>query len=208
VPEVTDYITPALYKSRYGITLDDKDVRIAEHITAASRRVDGICHREFGVDTVATARYFRPLDCRTVYIDDAHAITSVAIDANDSGLYATTWAVADYETDPANGVGPDGQTGWPVTALRAFDTVELPTTNRRRAIKVTAKWGWAAVPTDVVEATYLLTARLAYEIAVPGGVTPPSPEFGLPGQALQRPYTAEGLLKPYMRTDRVIGVAG
>jgi hypothetical protein len=73
---------------------------------------------------------------------------------------------------------------------------------------VTAKWGWEAIPADVKEATYLLANRLSYEVGVPGGVTPPNLDFGMPGGALQRPYTAEGLLKPYARQDRTIGVAG
>lgn len=206
---MTDYITLEQYRTRYGITLGDKDLRLVEHITSASRRVDGICHRTFGPHTgAATARYFRPLSCGLLPIDDAYEITAVAADDSDNGTYSTTWTTTDYETDPANGVGPDGQTGWPVTMLRAVATLTFPTTTTRRAVKVTGKWGWAAIPADVIEATYLLTARLAYEVAVPGGTTPPNVEFGLPGSPLQRPYTAEALLKPYRRGDSVVGVAG
>jgi hypothetical protein len=206
---VTDYITLQDYKNRYRITTDEKDVALTAHISAASRKVDQICHRSFASQTAAaSARYFRPLNCSTVLIDDAYSITSVAVDEADGGTWATNWPSTDYDTDPANGIGPDGQSGWPTTALHGLGNLSLPTTGYRRAVKVTAKWGWAAVPDVVAEATYLLAARLAYEVAVPGGVLPPNLEFGLPGAPLQRPYTAEGLLKLHMRADKVIGVAG
>jgi hypothetical protein len=205
---MTDYGTVGVYMVRYGVTSLDKQQRLAEHLTAASRKVDGICHRSFGPSASATVRYFRPLSRDLVFIDDAYEISAVAVDDSDAGTYATAWASTDYETDPANGIGTDGQAGWPATALRSIGTRTFPTTNQRRAVKVTAKWGWLAWPDPVEEATYLFTARLAYEVGVPGGVLPPNIDFGLPATPLQRPYTAEGLLKPYIRSDRVIGVAG
>ena len=91
-------------------------------------------------------------------------------------------------------------TGWPATALVAVDDTDVfPTCNVRRPIRVTAKWGWPAVPDPVIEASYLLAARYAYEVAVPGGIIPPTPDFGVPGVALRRPYTAEDLLRPYVK---------
>jgi hypothetical protein len=206
---LADYCTSAEFKTRHGISVTTNDARIAEHITAASRRVDTLTGRQFATHTgAATARYFRPTSCSTVWIDDAYEITAVAVDSGDTGTYSETWtASTHYDTDPANGVGPDGQTGWPVTTLRAVGGLTFPTGNRRRAVKVTAKWGWAATPADVKEATFLLAHRYYYEVAVPGGITTPNPEFGLAGAPLLRPYTAEGLLKPYTRADGAIGIA-
>jgi hypothetical protein len=206
---VTDYITSAEFKTRHGITVATNDTRIAEHITAASRRVDTLTGRQFATHTgAATARYFSPASCGMVWIDDAYEITSVEVDGTDAGTYSETWtASTHYETDPANGVGPDGQSGWPVTTLRAVGGLTFPVGHLRRAVKVTAKWGWAAVPSDVKEATYLLAHRYYFEVAVPGGITTPNPEFGVPGAPLLRPYTAEGLLKAYTRADAAIGIA-
>ncbi len=206
---MTDYITSANFKIRHGITTATNDWRIAEHITAASRRVDELTSRQFGPHSGgATVRYFRPTDCYSVSIDDAYEITAVAVDASDAGTYTTTWAATDYETDPANGIGPDGQAGWPTTTLRAIGSLTFPSYFKRRAVKVTAKWGWAAVPSAVAEATHLLAHRFYFEVAVPGGATLPNPEFGTPGVPLMRPYTAEALLKPFARGDRAIGIAG
>ena len=204
---MTDYITLDAFKQRHGISQSTNDYRIMEHISAASAQVDEITFRSFGPGT-AGARYFRPISCGFVRIDDAYSITQVAVDDACNGTYSTVWASTDYETDPPNGIGPNGESGWPAEMLRAVgDVYSFPTWHRRSAVKVTATWGWAAVPAAVVEATYLLTNRLYYEVAVPSGVTPPSADFGLPGSTLQRPYTAERLLRPYMRASQTIGIA-
>lgn len=210
---MTDYITVAQFRARIGKTQAIDDVTIAEHVAAASRRIDAYCHRSFGPhDGAATIRYFVPLDCQTVIIDDTYDITAVAYDTADNGTYTTTWAASDYETEPANGIGANGQSGWPTTMLHAVSSsVELPAwpwRNRRRSVKVTAKWGWSAIPADVVEACYLLTNRLRFEVSVPGGVLQPNIDAGIPGRALARPYTAESLLMPYVRADAAIGIAG
>jgi hypothetical protein len=191
---VTDYITSANFKTRHGITTSTDDARIAAHITAASLEVDSICGRQFGTHSgAATARYF---------------FTAVATDQTDTGDYATTWTVStDYQVAPLNGVGPNGQTGFPVTQLLAVGyAYSFPTCTRHPSVKVTGKWGWAAVPVDVVEATYLLAHRLFYERDVPSGVVPGSVEFG--GVGMRRPYTVERLLAPYIRADRKLGIAG
>jgi hypothetical protein len=207
---LADFITLQGYADRYGITSSDKDPVRAEHIAAASSRVRAITHRDFSPHIgAATARTFRPFSCHNVAIDDAYEITAVGVDDNDDGTWSTAWTATHYDTQPANGVGPNGETGWPTTSLQAIGTLTFPTWSvHRRAVKVTAKWGWAAVPDAVIEATYLLARRYAYEVGVPGGVTPPNLEFGLPGQPMRRPYTAEDLLAPYVRADRAIGVAG
>ena len=191
---MTDYVSREDYKARYGITVWDKDERLLEHITAASRQVDAYCGRSFGPHVgAATARTFRPTNTFVVYIDDAYDITAVAVDDAGDGTWSTAWTVADYDTDPANGIGPNGAPGWPVTVLYAIgDTLTFSTCSPRRSVQVTAKWGWPQIPDDVAEATYLLTSRLAYEVAVPGGVTPANLDFGIPGAPLQRPYVSRG----------------
>ena len=205
---MTDYITSANFKTRHGITVTTHDARIAAHITAASLQVDQICGRQFGPGASGT-RYFHPYSCNSIRVDDCHTITALAIDLDDSGDYATTLTVAtDVVTSPLNGIGPNGQSGWPIEEIRLLTNSYYLPRFVRPSVKVTATFGWAAVPTDVVEATYLLANRLFYEVAVPSGATPPNLDLGLPGSALQRPYTAERLLAQYRRADKAIGVAG
>jgi hypothetical protein len=204
---VTDYITSANFKTRHGITVSTHDARIAAHITAASLQVDQICGRQFGPGASDT-RYFSPYSCQGVRVDDCYTITALALDLDDTGTYATTLAASDYVTSPLNGIGPNGQSGWPIEDIALVGYAYQLPRFRRPSVKVTATFGWAAVPVDVVEATYLLAHRLFYEVAVPSGATPPNLDLGLPGSPLQRPYTAERLLAQYRRADKAIGVAG
>jgi hypothetical protein len=206
---MADYITAANFKLRHGISVTTNDARIAAHITAASLEVDQICGRRFNADSVATDRYYRPLNNGVVWIDDALEITAVATDPPDTGAYGTAWTVTtEYLTNPTNGIGINGQSGWPATYIYAVGSLMFPTCNRRPAVKVTAKWGWTATPVDVIEATYLITNRLFFETSAPAGVTTGSAEFGVPGSPLQRQYHVEKLLAPYVRADRKLGIAG
>lgn len=204
---MTDYITASNFKTRFGITVATDDARIAAHISAASRQVDSMCARHFATAT-ETTRYFWPDGRHLARIDDCYDITAVAIDTADDGTYATTLtAGADYTVAPYNGVGPNGQTGWPTYQLEATGyTYWFYTHTRRPSIAVTAKFGWAAVPDDVTEATYMLAHRLYFERDVPSGNVPGSAEFG--GAPLRRMWTVDQLLNPYKRADRKMGIAG
>ena len=199
---MADYITAAEFKTRVNITHSAEDTRIAEHVTAASRMVDTYCGRRFDADGVATARVFHPDDAYCCVIDDALEITAVATDTADDGSYGTTWASTDYEEYPLNGIGINRQGGWPTTEIVAIESRTFPQ-HRRAAVKVTAKWGWAAVPGDVKEATYLLAHRLYYERDVPSGVVPGSAEYG--GTGMRDARSAWRLLDPYRRTAPEIG---
>jgi hypothetical protein len=206
---VTDYITSSNFKTRFGITVATDDTRIAAHITAASLEIDSMCGRQFGPHTgAATARYFHADSPHLARVDDCYDISAVALDLAGDGTYSTTLTVdTDYQTLPLNGVGANGQTGWPASQLHAVGySYDFCTFGRRPAIKLTAKWGWSAVPTDVVEATYLLAHRLYFERDVPSGNLPGSAEFG--GAPLRRPWTVERLLHHYVRADRKLGIAG
>lgn len=203
---MSDYITSTNFKTRHGITTTTNDTRIAAHVTAASLEVDSMCGRHFGAGAAAT-RYFHADSCDTVRVDDCYTITAVALDLDDSGSYATTLSATDYVTLPSNGVGVNGQSGWPVTTIKLVGYTNFFPRYTRPGVKVSATFGWAATPTDVIEATYLIAHRLYYEVAVPSGVTPPNADFGLPGSPLQRPYTVERLLRPYIRADRKLGIA-
>lgn len=199
---MADYITAAEFKDRIGISHATDDVRIGEHVTAASRMVDTICGRRFDADSVATSRVFHPADAYLVFIDDALEVTAVATDNADDANYSTTWTSSEYQTYPLNGVGINRQGGWPVTELVAIESKTFPI-HRRPAVQVTAKWGWAAVPQEVIEATFLFAHKLYYERDVPSGIVPGSAEFG--GAALREIRSAHRLLSPYCRNTPVIG---
>jgi hypothetical protein len=192
-----EYVLLSDFKAFIGrtITTNPGDDVLTDHITNASRWVDGKCGRRFYADAIATARVFHPDDCYTVRIDDALAITAVAVDDGDDGNYSTTWAAADYQTLPLNGIGANGRAGWPTTCLEAVESRTFPTGQRRAAVRVTAQWGWTAVPDEVEQATLFYAQRLMYLVDTPGGVTQ-SVEFG--GLPIRRLSDIEALLAPFM----------
>src|SRR5690349_21175404 len=150
---MSDYITSANFKTRHGITVSTEDTRIAGHITSASLEVDGYCGRHFGAGA-SGVRYFSAYDCDRVRVDDCYTITSVDLDLDDDGTYETNLPAASYKTLPLNGIGPNRQSGWPTEELLIVDYAYRFPRYRRPGVKVSATFGWAATPTDVVEATY------------------------------------------------------
>jgi hypothetical protein len=78
----------------------------------------------------------------------------------------STWTAvdeADLEQWPLNALAQ-----WqPVEALARLDT-SWPDGPRQR-VRITARWGWPAVPDEVIEATLLLAARLYKRKSSPDG---------------------------------------
>ena len=190
------YITAAEFKDRQNdISRTADDTVIAEIIEEATLMIDGICGRSFAAGS-SGARTFYPIDGYTVPVDDCYSITAVKTDTSDDGTFDTTWtASTDYETLPANGVGLNRATGWPVTKLRAVGAKTFPVW-RRRSVEVTATYGWAAVPADIKGACYLIANRLFEERNTPFG-TVGSADFGALPIRDQRTVTK--LLAPYTR---------
>lgn len=158
---MANLITEAQLKAWLAID-DSADDGILSVLTAsASQQVRTYCGRSFEVDAAqsATARYFPPLDAYLTMIDDCWSITEVATDDGDDGTYNYTWQATDWQADPVGGIGPTGLAGWPFIRLRAVEAATFPIA-RRPAVKVTAKWGWAALPSDVLTATLMVAAEL------------------------------------------------
>lgn len=130
---------------------------------AACKGVQSWCGRSFDVvtaSTTATARYYHLSDVG-VWIDDATEITSVAIDTADLATWATTLATSNYLATPYDGIGEDGTSGWPYTRIVARGGYRFVVSNLTvPAVKVTAKWGWSAVPDAVTEAALMIGAEL------------------------------------------------
>lgn len=157
---MTDLIT--LDEAREFLTISDTadDSLIAALVLAASASARNYCGRDFEVDATqsATARYFTPESCFSAKIDDCWSITAVATDDADDGTWSTSWASTDWyamSADKASGQSPYGGSGWPYTHLHAVESREFPYV-ARPALKVTAKWGWTALPSAVNLAVKML----------------------------------------------------
>lgn len=154
-------ITVANLKAHLGLTDAVDDTPLTTAVNAANAMVVQRCRRSFDTDATATARIFRPVHNRYVVVNDIHTATDLVVktDDDDDGTFETTIAAADYQLEPLNGV-VDGESGWPYTAIRAVESDTFLMATRRASVQVTAKWGWAAVPGPVTQATLLVAARL------------------------------------------------
>ncbi len=162
------YITVDEFASMLGTTTTaNLIVEFAEEcIETASRDIDGYCGRRFYKEVVApaaaTARQFLATSTTQVFIDDCYeAPTAVAIDAAADGLYSTSWVAANYILGraPIDAVAPDDR---PYATILAAPGYGFPCIARYTNVQVTARWGWAAVPSGVKSACRRL-AHLQYE---------------------------------------------
>lgn len=172
------------------VTIDDSDddSRLSAAAKDASRLIDKWCGRRgFDKDTSTSDRFYlapRSYDLdviRSIYVDDFWEASSLVIktDDNDDGVYETTWAASDYQLEPSGGFH-GGVIGWPfgeiITTFVKGWPIDYPIgglwTSRKytRAISITAKWGWIAVPDAVHRATLTLAERLYAERKAPFGI--------------------------------------
>ncbi|MFJ8163816.1 head-tail connector protein [Streptomyces sp. NPDC096136] len=171
-----EYAALSVLKQMLGVEDSDtsRDVLLTSALAAASRSIDTATGRRFYLDPVASPRTYRPAD-RTVndtggarlLLDDAGA-DPVTVETGSAG----TWtALSDYETGPENALAR----GRPITSLiRASGRWG---TGPAR-VRVTARWGWPAVPDEIVQATLIQAARLFKRKDSPEGVTG-SAEWGV-----------------------------
>jgi len=162
-PDVTaatrDYAYIASVKSMLELDgVSFADVDIVRAIGAASRVIEKTCRRKFWADTVDEDRYYSPSDQQAQEIDDLISLTALATDPTGDGSFATSWATTDYVLEPLNAAAD----GLPYTRICAHPRGRyLFPVSYPKSVKVTGKFGWSAVPSEVTEAMLILAPRLA-----------------------------------------------
>ena len=165
---MADYTTKAVVKGELGITDTADDTTIDQIIAAVTLWINRYCGRAFDIANPTPGqgtelRTFTAASSDIVYIDDA--IEIVTIDTDDgTRTYATEMDADTYEGYPYNAVTAGGV----YTQINAFYGGAFPTTPR--AIRVEARYGWAAVPAPVVRACIIQTMRLYKRKDAPFGV--------------------------------------
>ncbi|MFD8531526.1 phage head-tail connector protein [Streptosporangium canum] len=171
------YIELAMLKKALGVTDTDRDALLEQAISAASSGIDERCGRTFGRDLVPSTRTFRTRG-RTLRNDLGGELLLVDDIATDEGLVIEvggrdTWAevhATRYETEPENALAK----GRPVTSLALL----YSWWSLWRSVRITAVWGWPAVPAGVEQAALLQASRLYRRKDSPEGVAG-SAEWGL-----------------------------
>ncbi|HET6504614.1 MAG TPA: head-tail connector protein [Amycolatopsis sp.] len=162
---MTDYATLAELKTALRITDTSDDTELQAKLTSASRRIDSDVGRlhGFGQDSVATSRIYQARHAELLTVDDISTSTGLIVEIG----RGTSWSTVDpnsYDLLPENAEAD----GWAIeTLLRVNGCWPLWGSQR---VRVTAKWGWPAVPEEIKNATILLAARLFRRKDSPEGV--------------------------------------
>lgn len=174
--------------------IDENALKAA--LDTASRGIEKMTGRQFNKATTATARVYRPRSYRFVDVDDFHTTTGLIVetDDGDTGTYGTSWASTDYELYPLNGI-VDGETGWPWSKVRTLNTRWFRG-GTRATVRVTAQWGWAAVPAAVKESCLVAAVEIFKLKDAPFGVGGYG-DFGII-RVRDNPFVAR-MLAPYAR---------
>ena len=106
-----------------------------------------------------TARYRYEID-----LPDVVSISEIAVDAG-TRTYDTVWEATDFDLTPF-----DPRAGYPYTGVQVAPTGTVLFGFSPRGVRVTAIWGWPAVPAPIVEATALQATRLYKRKDAPFGV--------------------------------------
>lgn len=140
-----------------GETFADPDVTLA--LTAASRAIDNYCNRFFYADANANVvRYYSAEHPRVLPINDLITLTSLAADVDGDGTFEQVWTEnVHFVLEPLN-AAVDGKP-WIMVGVHPRGGRYFPT-YQPRAVKVTGKFGWSAVPEPIKEATMVLASKL------------------------------------------------
>jgi hypothetical protein len=193
----TEYATLADLKGQVSIPVDDdtKDDRLTKALKSASRSIDRTTGRRFWLDDSVVTRTYR-LDGRVLcesdgdvlLVDDIGDVTGLVVETGTTGS-GTYTAITGYETSPDNALAD----GYAITGLLKPHGVWGTSSTR---IRVTAKFGWPAVPDDIVQACLIQASRLFKRADSPEGVMG-SAEWGVVRLSRRDP-DVWALIEPYV----------
>lgn len=164
------YASLAQLKARLRIedTADDAELTMA--LATATTDVDEYCKRQFNDSGAVTARQFHGTRRSLLIVDDFSDLGSLVVKTGSRSTgYTTTLTV-----DSHFYVGPEGgrineqdfSIYWRLFATQGHCWPWGDETT----VEVSAQWGWAAVPSAVVEATLMWAGRIFRRRDSPEGI--------------------------------------
>jgi hypothetical protein len=194
------YTTLAAVKAALRISDATDDTLIEGSIEAASRLIDGYALRNFYSVGTAT-RLFTAPDPLYCPIDDiAGTAITIQTSTQADGVFDVTFTVTDYQLEPLNG-NLDG-IPWAYDRIRAVGDFAFPMVSasfgEQALVKVTAVFGWPAVPKAIEQATILQAARHFKRYDSPLGVAGFG-DFGVVRVSRFLDPDVQMLVEPYRR---------
>lgn len=197
---VPNYVTEDELRERIGSDTLNFPTTITNACTSASRLIENMTGRVFYDSGSVSARYYEPDEPWCCDVDDFTTTTGLIVqtDTGYDDTFATTFTLdTDFIVTPRNQIR-NGQP-WPYTGLRiaprSTGWFPPPCAGQHETVKVTAQWGWSAVPDQVHEACLVAAAQLFSAKDAPDGFV------GLDGWGPVRTREnpeVRALLGPYM----------
>jgi hypothetical protein len=160
------YATLLDVKNALRITDNLDDSLLETAIESASRMVDGFTARTF-TNAGTAIRNFAATDGINLIIDDAIEVIEVA-STDEVGSTYTIWKPTDYQLEPLND-RVDGLYS-PYTGIRAVGDFTWPVVDQQALVRITAVYGFPAIPSAVKQATIIQASRLFKRLDSPLGV--------------------------------------
>jgi hypothetical protein len=160
------YATLSEVKASLRLTDTIDDALLETAIESASRMIDGFTARTFS-NAGTAVRNFAATDEINLIIDDAITVLEVASTDEVGGTY-TIWKPTDFQLEPINSRS-DGLY-MPFTSIRAVNDYLWPVVDQQALVRITATWGFPAVPIAVKQATIIQSSRLYKRLDSPLGV--------------------------------------
>ncbi len=191
-----------------SLSLDDSrnDAELTRALVAASRHIENWCRRQFNRADIAVPQLYRPTRARHLTISDIWTTDDLEVEVDTTGdaTFSTTWTTADYVLEPLDGI-KDGVPGWPFSELVAT-TYSLPCDRYKARVRITAKYGWEAVPDPVKTACLALATDIFKLKDAAFGITGGVGEFAAPMRVRENAVVM-ALLEPYQNASATVLVA-
>lgn len=166
-----NYTTPDALADYVRIGDAADDVQLALAIAAASRAIDRLCGRQFGKLSAAAPRYYGARwDVRRglwrVPIDDLMTATGLVVDYDAAADESYSSPITAYTLGPRNAAA-DGR---PWVDLTVKATSAAQPAGLVGEVRITALWGWTAIPEAIEQACLLQASRLFARRNSPYGI--------------------------------------
>lgn len=166
---LADLRSSPLLNFEAAYTTDDQ--LLCDVITSVSRGIDKQTSRYFYKSTASEERYFTANNYSRVFVGDVVSVTALSTDTLDgSRTYPVAWSATDYDLwpyDAATGSEPEPYRFIEVTTAGLY---QFPV-SVRKGVKLSAVFGWSAVPEMINSACLIWSARLYKRYATPLGTS-------------------------------------